>query len=253
VTRGAAARLCAALGLGAVLHLAAGVLPGPPLGHLGGLAEWWWKEGPLVACFSLLRLSVIAVAIGWAALLMAVLVTGALGAAPRFLGWAGSGSLLRVALGLSASGLAVAACSSAPRVPPPAPTLLNLGPPHSAVPPSATRPAKAIPPSRTRPVERPAGSGLAPPTTSVPAPEPGVQAKPALATGAAARPPGGQAWTVKPGDSLWSIACDVVGPTAPSKTIAAYWLRLIQLNEPQLADPDLIFPGQVIHLPAAGT
>lgn len=242
--RRTAAQLCVVLVLVEALHLAAAVLPAPPIAHL---TAWWSSNSPLTASFSLLRLLLIAVAIGWAALLLTMLACSALGAAPRIFQWAGSRSLLRLALGLSASGLTVAACSSPPSVVPPAPTLLNLGPPRAAVPPSAAPPAIGVPTQPVRRIRGPAGSGLVLPTTPVPVPEPAVDRMPQ-----GEGPPLREgAWTVKPGDNLWSISRDVLGPSAPSRVVAGYWLQLIQLNRPHLADPDLIFPGQVIHLPAA--
>ena len=65
-------------------------------------------------------------------------------------------------------------------------------------------------------------------------------------------------WTVRPGDHFWRIAEEVLttelrraptdGETDP------YWRRLITANRDRLADrenPDLLFPGQVLLLPAS--
>lgn len=59
---------------------------------------------------------------------------------------------------------------------------------------------------------------------------------------------------VQPGDNLWDIATSRVsrsGGPSSTRAVAAYWLRLIDLNRLQLrsGDPDLIFPGEVIELP----
>jgi nucleoid-associated protein YgaU len=60
------------------------------------------------------------------------------------------------------------------------------------------------------------------------------------------------------GDNLWTISRDrlarVTGrsPSALSDhEIATYWLRVIDANQSHLRshDPNLIFPGEVIHLP----
>ena len=64
--------------------------------------------------------------------------------------------------------------------------------------------------------------------------------------------------TVEPGDSLWSIAADeleaVRGSRPTDREVATYWRRVIEVNRPSLVDPanpDLIFPGQVMTLPTA--
>jgi len=62
-------------------------------------------------------------------------------------------------------------------------------------------------------------------------------------------------WTVRPGESFWSIAEAVVGARHPHpdpKTVARYWLVLIRANWDRLAvpgHPDLVFSGQVLTLP----
>jgi nucleoid-associated protein YgaU len=55
---------------------------------------------------------------------------------------------------------------------------------------------------------------------------------------------------VKPGDSLWSIAAEVLGTDDPGR-IARYWPRIHRANRQIIgANPNLIFPGQVLELPA---
>lgn len=68
------------------------------------------------------------------------------------------------------------------------------------------------------------------------------------------------AWVVEPGDSLWSIAEEVVtpvdGPTPTDRTVARYWQRLVAANRANLVDPDnpdLLVPGQRLDLPAPQT
>lgn len=82
----------------------------------------------------------------------------------------------------------------------------------------------------------------------VPAPVPAPPA-PASRAGVAER-------VVRPGDSFWSIAEDVVararGPGVCEAEVARYWERLVQANRSRLADrsnPDLIYPGQTFRLP----
>jgi len=65
-------------------------------------------------------------------------------------------------------------------------------------------------------------------------------------------------WTVAPGDHLWSIAERVLERElgrAPSEAeVVPYWHALIDANRAVFADPqnpDLIFAGQVLTLPAS--
>lgn len=61
-------------------------------------------------------------------------------------------------------------------------------------------------------------------------------------------------WVVRPGDHLWSISAATLQSAwrrVPSeREVNRYWRRVIAAN-PTLADPDLIFAGQRIALPAA--
>jgi hypothetical protein len=59
------------------------------------------------------------------------------------------------------------------------------------------------------------------------------------------------------GESLWTIAHDVVtrelGRPPTDAEVARYWLELVEVQRPFLADPDdpdLIFPGERVRLPA---
>ncbi|MCB0986592.1 MAG: hypothetical protein KDB09_02365 [Acidimicrobiales bacterium] len=57
---------------------------------------------------------------------------------------------------------------------------------------------------------------------------------------------------VLPGDHLWGLAEARLGvilsEPAPEETVERYWLQVVRAN-PQLADPDLLMPSEVIHLP----
>ena len=58
---------------------------------------------------------------------------------------------------------------------------------------------------------------------------------------------------VKPGDTLWSISEERLGPSASPQQIAREVERIYVLNRDQIgSDPNLIFPGQELSLPAAG-
>lgn len=57
---------------------------------------------------------------------------------------------------------------------------------------------------------------------------------------------------VQPGDHLWAIAdanlSDHLGRSPTDAEVVPYWQRVIAAN-PQVADPDLIYPGQSIDVP----
>lgn len=87
-----------------------------------------------------------------------------------------------------------------------------------------------------------------PPPTSVAEPLSPAAPEPAPARASA----GDREIVVEPGDSFWSIAVDEIGATAPERTVASYWVRLIEANRDRLVvadEPDLIYPGQVLVLP----
>jgi nucleoid-associated protein YgaU len=86
-----------------------------------------------------------------------------------------------------------------------------------------------------------------PSMTAEPEPPPPTNARPAV----------DETWTVEPGDSFWSIAQEVLidnGLAHPDdEEIADYWRRLVVANRDRLASPahpDLLFPGQIMRLPA---
>lgn len=60
-------------------------------------------------------------------------------------------------------------------------------------------------------------------------------------------------WTVTAGDSLWSIAHEVMtdhrGGPVTDADVDPFWRQLVAANRARLADPDLVLPGQVIEVP----
>lgn len=170
----------------------------------------------------------------------------------------GHGSVVAPAAGASATGAPApgavgdGTAGSSPVTAPPAPVL--VGPP--------------APPGRSTAQGRPPLAGPpAPPGSQAPHPVrapdawphlPALRA-PAGTAGLHRRPAprhpgpdrvavGSRTWTIRPGDSFWSIAEEVTQGSAAG----AYWSRLVQANRDRLVepdDPDLLFPGQSVVLP----
>lgn len=72
------------------------------------------------------------------------------------------------------------------------------------------------------------------------------------APGAEAAGTRGERYTIEPGDSLWSIARDLLGEEASDAKVAAKVSKLWELNDTEVirtGDPDLIRPGQELRLP----
>lgn len=63
-----------------------------------------------------------------------------------------------------------------------------------------------------------------------------------------ARPPT-RPVTVRPGDTLWSIAAEALGADAPAAEIDAAWRVVATANRGVVDDPDLIFPGTELAMP----
>lgn len=58
-------------------------------------------------------------------------------------------------------------------------------------------------------------------------------------------PEGGNVWTVKPGETLWSIAEKALGD-------GERWSEIYALNRDRIPNPSVIYPGQVLRLPGKG-
>jgi nucleoid-associated protein YgaU len=54
------------------------------------------------------------------------------------------------------------------------------------------------------------------------------------------------------GDHLWKISARRLGDDVADDEIAPYWSEVVDLNTPHLksGDPDLIYPGEMVELPA---
>jgi nucleoid-associated protein YgaU len=90
------------------------------------------------------------------------------------------------------------------------------------------------------------------PVTAMPKPTEGVSGD----TRPIASPAETATWLVRPGDNFWTIAARVLkrswGRRPTDAEVDGYWVRLIELNRSQLADPhnpDLILPGQLFFVP----
>jgi nucleoid-associated protein YgaU len=57
---------------------------------------------------------------------------------------------------------------------------------------------------------------------------------------------------VEKGDHLWKISARHLDEVAPEADVAPYWQAVVDVNTPHLrsGDPDLIYPGEVVELPA---
>ena len=90
-----------------------------------------------------------------------------------------------------------------------------------------------------------------------PATEPPVMHRLTVAPDQAPAPPAPPEWEVAAGDHLWSVAERVLheawGRAPSDREVSPYWSDLVEDNRPRLADPanpDLVFPGQRLTLPA---
>ena len=88
-----------------------------------------------------------------------------------------------------------------------------------------------------------------PTTTTTSAPPPRTPPK---APDAPPPPIAAEEVVVARGDSFWSLAVEAVAASSRPASVDAYWRRLVELNRPRLVDPanpDLLYPGQVLVLP----
>lgn len=94
-------------------------------------------------------------------------------------------------------------------------------------------------------------------TVSPPAPSPAATSTPSRQTAEAITTttagdakPGDSTHTVHAGESLWSIASDVLGPTASPARVAREVHRLWQINKERIGtgDPDLVMAGTTLRL-----
>jgi hypothetical protein len=210
-----------------------GELSPPPIGSPGRWPTWLEGREPAAAAFAILRL----VAVGGCWYLAATTVVGTilrllradvLVAVADRITVAPVRHLLAGSLTLTLSGIGPTAALAATQ---PAPTTTTT----TSV---TTTSVVGAPATVTMVRLSPAGA------------EPEAPPNPAEPSSPATR------YTVVSGDCFWTIADDLLHRTwgrAPTDAeIVPYWLRLIEVNRSELADPgnaDLIFPGQVFTVP----
>lgn len=227
-------------GLGAAgisLRLASrGELAAPPLGSLDQLTTWVEVRGPAAAAVALVRL----LAEVWVWYVLALSALHLASGALRTVG----GHRLADALAVPAArrlvhaglGIGLAAASSVG------------GPDEASAPGVATMtPVAEVPLVHPSPVD--ASSGTA---TMRPLPAPTGERGTAVMT-PTQRP---STWTVAPGESLWSIAEELLADAwrrPPSDAeVDPFWRALVEVNRGRLVDPvdpDAIEPGQVFEVP----
>jgi hypothetical protein len=220
-----------------------GALSPPPLGSPGEWSAWFEQRDPATAAFAVLRL----VAVGGCWYLALTTVVGAvlrllradlLVALADRLTVPAVRRLLAGSLTLSLAGIGPTATLAAAQ-PAPSTTFVST--------------STSTAPTSTSTSEPGAGTTLDT-ITMRRLPPPGAEPGPA---GDAPVVQASDSWTVQPGDCFWSIADELLQnawarpPT--DAEIVPYWLRLIEANRSELADPanpHLIFPDQVFTVPA---
>ena len=225
------------------LHQAGG---GPPLGAPGRWAAWASARTGVDAAFAVLRM--LALALAWYLLVSTALALAAqvLGAAravaaldPFTLGPVAA--LVRGAVGLGLVGAATTVTAPS--------ATAGSTPVHHVAHQQPVEPAPSPPPTIRRLPD--ADEAPVPPSPPpAPAPDPAPTAS----------DPGATTWVIAPGDHLWSVASRVLArawsaPEASDEQVVPYWRALIAANRAVLADPanpDLVFPGQVLRLPPPG-
>lgn len=250
MTPGGAARVVAletALAAMAMSLAAAGrALPAPPLTSWSAATRWYASVGPDAAVASLVRVGALGVTVwlivGIAAQL--VVAAGAPAAIRAIADLIAPRSLQRFVRGLAgfslSAGLAVVVPSAGiPSAEPAGVAVLHLV--AEASPPPGTATLRYVP--VPAPAATPVPVAPAAPPTSVPSASPSPVADTVV---------------VEPGDSLWSIAAEVLAErgidVSDDAVVEGYWRRLVDANRRNLvapANPDLIFPGQAIALPSA--
>jgi hypothetical protein len=235
-----------------LLHAVGGTLAPPPLTDPSGWAGWFDARQPAEAVVALLR--VLALGLAW--YLMAATVTGTalrLAGAARLVPAADAltvplvRQLVNGAFGLSLAAVTLSGTAGA------APAAGSTQP-RAAVETMERLPDEAggapAPTMRRLPDQDSAGA-----TPSTIAPRPA--AVPAGGPDGPDGPDGPRTWEVRPGDHFWGVAERILtevwqGAAPTDAEVDPYWRAVVEANRSMLRDPanpDLLFPGQVITVP----
>jgi hypothetical protein len=229
--RSIAIAMLAGLGLVVLDALGRGALASPPFESSARFLSYVDEQGGLISAFSLLRL--VTIGVGWYLVAVAVLsVTArAIGSVAllRTIDWLTLPSVRRLLTGAAGLGFSSAVVLG---------SITSAG---AGEPPTSSDRLVELPVSTG-----PAGDDVATMRVLSPAPAPADDTEHL-----------GNQWTVAPGDSFWSIAHETLagaaGRSLSDREVAAYWKQLIDANRDMLVVPgdvDLLFPGQVVALPA---
>lgn len=236
----------AAVLAGAVALGATPALDAPPLTRPGELGDWAAARQPIEAAFAVLRVVVVALA-GYLLLVTCLAVVLRLGPAGRLvtafdvltLPWVRR--IVQGALGVGLVGASLAAVSSAAADP--------------SANPSRTLTAADARLAASAPEHPRVGDDLLVRLSEVePGPPTMEQLDDPAATPAVEGPVGEV--TLGAGDHLWSVAeralAEAWGREPTDDELVPYWEQLVEVNRHRLADPanpDLVFPGQVVTMP----
>lgn len=245
------------------------VLTPPNLVDPGSWSRWLSDVGPVVGVFAIARIVLLATCALW--VLTAVCVASATFGGPgaglgtglgipllrllRRLHLPGATRMLTLAIGLSVSATALAACGAGPPAASAGPAAASADP-QVPVLVNPRTPSLKSPSPRTPVVGSPAISSPTSSITPAEAHAPSTSGATAAAGKASQATPSGGLWVVRPGDDLWSIAADTMqlrlGRLPTRGEVAAYWLEVIEANRDRLPypnDPSLLYAGDLIALP----
>ena len=247
----------------AVLARAGGTLP-PLVTDAGRLSRTLEEADPLLVAMCALRLIALVVGAGLLAVTAAGIVARTLGSARLVtrLDRLTPPSLRRILDGALGAGLAASiglSCVPAGAEQRPSPTvtvgpdvattLRRLADAPSPKPDHATTAVlRRLPDGASGPAE--------PATTAPPAPDSATSPGAGPSSPAPRQPAGGREVVVRPGDSFWRLAeqheVERLGRHPSDAEVTVCSKQLVAVNRHRLVvpgDPDLIFPGQILHLP----
>lgn len=272
------------MALVALRWAATGQLAPPSFASLDSLSGWSESRSTTTAVLAMVRLAAelwVWYLLGLSALQFLASVARLRGAASMadVLALPASGRLVRAGLGLSLVATTAVGSSSEPgtaamRPVPAEPSTAWMVPTTAGTPrgtsttiaptTTTTSSTTTTSPTTTSPTRPPTSSFpstrgstvLTTPTTLGAATE--ADDAPTLPSLERRRPTSPATWTVETGDSLWSVAEEVLadawGRSPHDAEIDPYWRQLLEANRHRLVDPDapeLIFRGQVLELPSS--